>query len=129
MPSEERLRVTHARGMAYLMLEWLDSNFYVVNSEEDELDILKDIFYPYLGRVIICLQKAKRAADRNHVMGLHNCSFKDVHHQLSLAFHSSHELSTALEAIEIDDVDSMAFEEQNKYEVLEQGKHNIGKSK
>jgi hypothetical protein len=111
---------------------WLDKIFFVMGPEGEELSISDDIFYPHLAVVIIYLQKSKRAAEKHKVLGFPNCSFKDVHHQPSLAFEGSHEVSIALEEIEVDDIDSMAFPEQNMYKIVlhqDKGKHQIGKSK
>lgn len=116
------------------MVEWLDHNFFVrgPDSEDDKLSIAEDVFYPYLAMVILCLQKSKKAAEDHKVLGLDNCSFKDVHHQLSLLFDGHHDVLTALEAADIDATDSMAFPEQNAYRIFpcpEKGTYQIGKSK
>lgn len=119
MPNSERFRITHARGMAYLMVEWLDTNFVIVGAEDGvELSVAGDIFYPYLARVILCLQKSKRSAEGNKVSGFENCTFKDLHHQISLAFDGNEKVTDALEACDIKTVHSMAFAEQSTYKIL-----------
>ena len=78
------IKIVHAWGMAYLMVEWLDKNSFVMVPVDDKLSISDDVFYPYLAMVSLCLHKSKRAAKNHEVLGFHNCPFKDVHHQLSL---------------------------------------------
>lgn len=58
------------------MTEWLEMSFIVVGGKEDvELNIAGDIFYPYLTRVIICLQKSKCAAEKPQCSAFQNCTF------------------------------------------------------
>jgi hypothetical protein len=111
--------MSHARGMAYIMVEWLDENFFVIGAKEGvEVRVAVGIFYPYLARVILCLQKSKRAAENHGVTGFPNCAFKDLYNQIALTFDADNDLQAAFESLDIDATHSMAFPEQSLYKIF-----------